>query len=182
MDMVFYDLNGDGLKEILLAGINNEYLKGCLIVLDPRNMEGGSPQMIEKYKCTELKKGTEKYYLLLPRTDVDLLINFTGAANTINISKNSRLSVMTLYSKLIYEFNPSLKIQDVRKSFKFEFMHQNFLREGKVKSKLDNQYIKNLKSGILYYNGQEWTKEHFMSNSWETVGGAFKGSNSNVSF
>ena len=165
-DYAFVDLNEDGKKEIVTVGMNNEYGKGCLVVFNPTEIKGASPQS-DYYKCKELESGSEKCYILFPRTDVEIDKSPVESIITIDVLKNHRLSVITQLSRIIYEFNYKLELQDVRFSHTFEQMHKEARLEGKIKSELNEEYRSNLAKGLLYYDGENWISKHAMSNPWE---------------
>jgi hypothetical protein len=165
-DYAFVDLNGDGKKEIIAAGPNNEFGKGCLVVFDPTKIKGGSPQS-GYYKCKELAPGSEKYYILFPRTDVDIDKHPVESIISIDVLKNQRLSVLAGLSRIYYELNYKLEIQDVRFSHTFEQMHKEARLKGKIKNELNEEYRNNLAKGLLYYDGENWVSKPTMSNSWK---------------
>jgi len=165
-DFVFMDLDKDGRKEIITVGCNNEYGKGCLVAFDIKLIRGSSPQSGD-YKCHELERGTEKYYVLFPRSDVDMLITPVDAISFINVLKNNRLHCRSGHSNLIYELNHNLEIVDVRFSHKFEQKHKETLMDGKIDSKLDEKYRQNLRRGVLYYDGEKWVPEPTMNRNWK---------------
>jgi hypothetical protein len=153
----FADIDGDGTKEILAAGTNNEYGKACLIVLDPRNMHGGSPQTEDEFKCPDFPKGTEEYYLLFPRTDVDLIESFPREAmDRIDLPENRVIRVMPRISRMYFELDYSLAVLRAKSTYDFEIKHEKLLREGKIQSRLDGAYFETLKNGVLYWDGRAW--------------------------
>jgi len=154
-DYVFVDLNNDGRKEIILGGINNEYRKPCIVVFDSTIVKGSSPQS-GYYKCNEFERGSEKYYILLPRTDVDLLEALLAGINRVDILKNRRLSFETRYSNIYFEFNYNFELQNIDFSNYFIQKHKLLVLEGKVKTKLNEKYKEKLAQNILYYDGNGW--------------------------
>lgn len=146
--------------------MNNEYGKGCLVVFNPTEIKGASPQS-GYYKCKELEPGSEKCYILFPRTDVEIDKYPVEAIIKIDVLKNNRLSVTTQLSRIIYEFNYKLELQDVRFSHTFEQMHKEARLEGEIKSELNEEYRRNLEKGLLYYDGENWGSKPLMSNSWK---------------
>ena len=169
-DLVFQDFNGDGKQEILVSGCNNEYKKGCLVVFDPEKMSGGSPQMDREFSCLDLDRGSEIFYILAPRTDVDMAdVKIPLEALTeIRPLNNGRVSVMTVQTWLFFEFTPRLELADIKPSHGFDTLHRTALLAGKIKSELNKAYYENLKKGILYYDGKTktWVNYPAMSNAW----------------
>jgi hypothetical protein len=68
-NMAFTDLDGDGVKEVLLSGVNNGYAAGVVVALDPRDFTGASfqgeasPQQIRGFPLHK-----ERAVVLFPRS------------------------------------------------------------------------------------------------------------------
>jgi hypothetical protein len=131
-DFILADLQGDGQKELLTVGLNNEYGKGCLVVFNPRNISGGSPQTKPEFTCRDLKPGTEEYYLLFPRTDVDLELSPVEALTRISAENPNILSLETATSGIYFILDFKLALEDVTLSHKFMQKHHEALLAGKV--------------------------------------------------
>jgi len=165
-DYAFADLNQDGREEILLSGLNNEYGRGCLAVFDPRSFQGSSPQTSSQFRCIDLKAGTEKFYMLIPRTDADRGLNSVDAVEALDVLANRQISVRASLSGLYYLFNFALELQYVNPSHKFEQLYREALRAGRVKSTLNQDYLDRLGRDVLYWDGTRWTDHPSMSNKW----------------
>jgi len=163
-DINFIDINYDGLSEILLCGTNNEFESPCLIVFELNSIKGGSPCKSEN-NWEDIEPGTEKYYLVFPRTDVDRYYFAIDSFKTIDNLRNNRLSVTTIISNIAYELDYSLKLLDIRISHLFQELHNKALREGAISTDIIDQE-KKLAENILYFNGEKWTATPSMSNSW----------------
>lgn len=161
-DYEFTDLNSDGQEELLLVGVNNEYGKAILIVFDVSNINGASPQTSSDYKYEESYFGTEKYYLLFPRTEVDLIEQPSRESiNLIEIKDNRKIFLTTYTSNINFVLNFNLEIDEVRFSDSFRKKYSDFQFEGRTKEgKFDEKKgAEKLKSEILYFNGKEFTAE-----------------------
>jgi len=165
-DLNFEDLDGDEKKDLIVTGVNNEYGKGCLIIFNMAKVEGGSPQN-EFYNCKEIKSGTEKYYLIFPRTDVDLLEHIQEGILRVDVLKNQRISVRTALSSIFFELNNNLELQDIRYSYTFTEKHKKALLEGKIRSVLDEKYRIDLAQRLLYWDGQNWASTPTMNSYWK---------------
>lgn len=155
--LAWADIDGDGTQEILAVGTNNEYGKACLIVLDPKNMHGYSPQIEAADTDGEFGRGTEEYYVLLPRTDVDLVNSPPREGmERIDLPENRTIRVMPERSKVIFELGYDLSVLSVGPSYYFETEHERLLQQGKIKSRLGPAYYEALKSGVLYWDGRAW--------------------------
>jgi len=149
-DYYFSDLNRDKEVEFIVSGTNNEYNSGCIMVFDPADIWGASPQSGE-YLCQELKPGSEKYYILIPPTDVEKFINLRNVIADVEILNNQIISAISVVGQIYYEFNFDLELINVNFSD-----HKNYFRENKITSKLNKDYKKRLMQGLLYYDGQNW--------------------------
>ncbi len=158
-DMDFADLNKDGQDELICAGLNNEYQKGCLIVFDPNDLRGFSPQVNEEFRCADMNPGSEKYYLLFPRTDVDILAHPVESVGRMDIFSNQNISIAMTISTIIYFLDHNLIIQSVIFSHGFMQLHREAVLAGKINSVLDDNYKTNLMKGIQYFDGQGWTSK-----------------------
>jgi hypothetical protein len=166
-DFVAMDLDDDGTKEIIVSGLNNQYGKGCVIAFDPRKIEGCSPNG-GSFRCVELKPGTEKYYLLFPRTDVDLLLNASESIAYINILNNQRLSILAELSSVYFELNDDLELENVRLSNKFREDFQEGFLDGKINGPLNEmKYSEKLGKRLLYWDGQNWVSTPTMTSYWK---------------
>jgi hypothetical protein len=165
-DLAMVDLDGDGKKELIVSGNNNEYRKGCLIVFDSSSIQGRSPNTGE-FRCEELDPGSEEYYILFPRTDVDLQEYPVEAIARIDILENHKLSVITAISSLIFELDYRLVPQDVIISHFFMQKHMTDLAAGKIKSAINEKYKQDLIKRVLYWDGQKWTNKPAVNLHWK---------------
>ena len=70
MDARAGDLDGDGDKELVLSGVNNEYGRGCVAIFEAGGLRGGSPQADKAYRWPDLAAGGQSAYILFPTSDV----------------------------------------------------------------------------------------------------------------
>jgi hypothetical protein len=157
-DLACADVDEDGVKEIIAGGNNNEYGRGCLAVLDPESLSGGAPHDSPAFRCPELRPGSELYYVLLPRTDVDLAENYpVDAVITLDILDNRRVQAKTSLADIYYLFSLDFYDKDVLLSHGFVQAHEKARLEGKIQSVLDSEYEHNLIEGIRYWDGESWS-------------------------
>ncbi len=158
-DYAIADLDKDGRQEIILAGLNNEYRTGCLLAFSPARIEGGSPQRKEEFICRDLKPGSEIYYVLFPRTDVDLVQATVEAVGRISLLSGDKLQTEMLYSGIFYILDTKLAVADIIISHSFMQMHREALEARHITSALDDRYSRDLLKGFLYFDGRQWTPE-----------------------
>jgi hypothetical protein len=166
-DFVCIDIDEDGREELIVGSMNNEHAKASLIVFDASNIHGCSPQEKDYYKFDDFEPGTEKYYVLFPRIDFLRLEMMMEPIAKINILKNGLLSATTGYSGLFYEFDRKFELQNIGLSHRFQMMHKNAFADGRATSELNDDYIKNLEQGLLYWNGEKWVSEPAINKKWE---------------
>jgi hypothetical protein len=154
MDYITHDLNGDGIKELILGGMNNEYTMGCVIVFDSRNIHGISPQLEKKYLNTGLEEGTQLHYLLLPRTDVDKQKIFREKIVDVKLRTNKKIRALAQMSGIYFEFDFDLQNPVVTISDKFRNLYREAKTEGSIKTLLSNadDYEKALAKNVLYWD------------------------------
>ncbi|MCG2815046.1 MAG: hypothetical protein L6425_03795 [Candidatus Aminicenantes bacterium] len=166
-DFTAVDLNGDGIKELLIGAQNNGYKKACLIVLDPYNMNGGSPQLGDAYTTSpELERGTEKYYILFPNTDVELIkFPFTGIG-IIRRPQSDQIKIESTIN-IIFVMNHQFECLSVVLGHFFRKHHDEMKRQGQISSDYtDPAYTQKILGGILYFNGTAFVSTPTMSNPW----------------
>jgi hypothetical protein len=164
VDVNFTDINNDSQREILLCGTNNEFESPCVIVFGLNSIKGGSPGKSTN-SWQDIEKGTEKYYLIFPRTDADRFYFANDGFKTIDNLSNNRLAVCTINSNISYELDYKLMLLDIRISHSFKELYNSAINEGIISTDIDDQ-IKKLAENILYFNGEKWTAAPAMSNSW----------------
>ncbi len=157
------DLNRDGKKEILAVGMNNEHEAGCLVVFDCSRVHGSSPQKANNFSCQSLEPGTEREYILFPRTDVDILESVNESMESLDVLKDDRIIVRAHMSKILYDFDYNLVLQEARNTHYFENKYRKAAAEGKIKSALTDEYFARLGRGLLYWNGRDWVNHPAVS-------------------
>ena len=165
-DIACADLDADKKKEVIIIGMNDEYRCGFLAVFDSSRVSGSSPQS-ERYKCKNCGPGSEKYYILFPRTDVDKTLKPDKVSiDQILLLKNHRIQLQAQISHIFFELDFSLRVQDIKGSDSFRRQHRDLKAAGKITSVLDDAYYEELKSGVLYWDGTEWTSTPTMNRKW----------------
>ena len=157
-DILIRDLDGDGHPEILAAGINNEHNKAFFLVFDGRRVGGFSPQINDYYRSRNHTEGTERLYLIFPRTDADLRKEKTETVQYMEILKNGRISLSTQISGLDFEFDPDLKPAGVKTSHRFDRLQAEAVREGWITRPMTAKEVEALAGEILYWTGSGWIK------------------------
>ena len=171
----FYDINHDGKREIFAGGMNNEGKVAFLVILDPVNMWGSSPQNKDgNYYTKNVPTGTEKYYIRFPKSpfnyakqgdttyDImcykDYFVVVIGNHNMYEIKKP--FSACNMYR---YQFDYDLNLIDL--SFNDPFAIQYFYKFGKEIGESEKEKLKRIK----YWDGEEWVEKATMNKIWKNV-------------
>ena len=156
-----YDIDKDEQKDIIICGTNNAYNNASIIVFDPMQIAGHSPAT-SPYTPIGIPEGNEKYYILLPRSELNKSVN--EKRNGIlysRIDAGGLLEVGTIeaqekepYPGLIYYFDSTLTCVRLLGNDYFVAAHKKLLEEGKTNVSLEKQY-EILKQGLRYW---DWGK------------------------
>jgi hypothetical protein len=112
--------------------------------------------------------GSELYYVLFPRTDLDLLERRQiNSIHKIKILKNQRLCLELAYEHIAYELNFNLVPLYVTLSHSFKQMHDLVRAEGRITRNLNEEYEESLLNGILYWDGQNWVTTPTTNSCWK---------------
>lgn len=168
LDIAFLDHEGDGKKEVLIAGVNDEYRAGFLAAFDSSDIRGSSPQT-ESAACRDCGAGSERYYLIFPRTDVDeILAPDKETIESMQILKDGQVQLCTAVSNIFFILDFEMRLLDVQGSDSFWLRHRELKAAGKINSELNDAYYENLKNGVLYWDGSQWTSTPTMNQKWNS--------------
>ncbi|MGB6339237.1 MAG: VCBS repeat-containing protein [Candidatus Aminicenantaceae bacterium] len=166
-DFAFIDLDKDGIKEILLSGLNNEWRSPCCAVLDFKQFKGASPQIKDYYTCKDVESGFEKYYLLFPRNSLDLAINLNNAICEIDHFENDIVTFRSRFAPINYELDQSMTLVEIDLTHSFMNDYEDFKKEGKIHLSMDQIRQEILSQGIQYFDGEGWIKNATPTKFWK---------------
>ena len=75
-----FDLNGDGITEIVLTGTNNAFDEACIVILDPSGFSGCGPTRFP-YEPVGIVPTQHRQYILVPRTIVGNAFRYLQRSN-----------------------------------------------------------------------------------------------------
>jgi len=140
------DIDGDGVPEVLAAGVNNGYQRATLIALDPRRVYGTSRQPEGDFRQLQgMDVGAEKAVILFPKTCVSEGIEeYNRVVSLRQVGDTLEAYVMEAASErhhaqpyLIYLFDRGLKLLGVTHSDQFVSWHKSLEAEGKLTHAFD---------------------------------------------
>lgn len=172
--LIFEDLDGDGIKEIIMGGTNNGYKRACLLVLDSRRIEGCSPQDdTPDYKFIGMKKGTEKYYILFPRSiicntfqirNIVSSIIFLRSEKKIEVNVLEHIDTREYILKYIFDYNMNPIYVEADDYF---FLKLKELKAYGIISSFSEEEIYGYKNQLEYWDGEKWVKIPTMTKYWK---------------
>ncbi len=165
-DFSFIDLDNDGVKEIILSGINEEWNKPCCVILDYSFFDGVSPQTQEYYKCSDVRPHREKYYFLMPINAVDSICSINIGIKQIEINNNTPDEFIKFRSLVTYTFNNKMEHVGIDFSSRFQLDYQKALRNGEIDKNLFQIRSELLDEGPSYFDGHVWKPEPTKTQYW----------------
>lgn len=166
------DVDGDGAKDLVFGGVNNEYARGCIVVFEGGRLSGGSPQDSPAYRWGDIGPGSEAAYILFPKTDVHAAIRKVGdPVNYFWVHEGDGLTAVTVEAQVFYDLDKTLALRNVGLGNDFKTLHERFRLEGKVSSVPDEAYRKALGESILYRTNGTWTARPASAGSGAVNGG-----------
>ena len=157
MDGSAGDVDGDGQKELVLSGVNNEYRRGCLAVFKPGQLRGSSPQKDEAYRFAGFGEGGQSAYVLFPNSEIHEAIQVIGdPVNSFVIHDGQGLTAVTTETQIFYDLDRLLVCRDITLSNYLQIIYEKLSLQGRLLPALDENYRKRLASDLLYYQGGHW--------------------------
>lgn len=148
------DLNGDGIEEILLAGVNNGYHSVILLELDPRNVQGAFQQEADDpLQLKDFPRGTEMRAVLFPRSCIAMKMQYNNLAqlvatkDTVEIVTFERATPI-LSAEIRYIMNRNLDLKDVQVSDEFIRVHREMESHGELNHRYAEDDRKQLKKNV----------------------------------
>ncbi len=148
--MDFADLDGDGIKEVLLSGVRNSARAATLVVLDPRTATGATRESAgSEYQIRGFAEAREKAIMLFPRSCVSRLFDLYNMGKLIQVDRGritlwvaERLSDESQVS--IHTLDFSLRPVAIQVSDAFRAAHRMLEVEGKLDHRLSEGEIEDL--------------------------------------
>jgi len=133
-----WDVDADGIDDILLADVNNGYRSATLVVLDPRRVAGTSSQPDgDKSQIQGLERRKEKSVVLFSRSCINLLFEKYNLVRLLLV-KEDTIRIETLEKRddrdcvIAYTLDRRLTPVDVEFSDRFMEVHRQLELEGKL--------------------------------------------------
>jgi hypothetical protein len=171
-----YDLDGDGVEEILAAGQNNSYDLAALVILDARRIEGHSPAT-ESYTPRMIPAGREKYYITFPRSDLRIISEHERNITRHIEFRSNRLIEVGIHERiaigwavLMYRFDYDMKLISVDAEDAFIATHRQLETQGRLHRSVDAKYLEELRQGVRYWDGEKFVEEAVRNKNYLATG------------
>ncbi|MBX2990101.1 MAG: hypothetical protein KF749_02925 [Bacteroidetes bacterium] len=171
VDILPWDLDGDGITEILLCGTNNALRSACVVVLDPRFMSGHSPLTAE-YQVDGYDAGTERSYIRIPRTVVGEVFGLRNKYNWARriFYEDSSTFVLRLEDadidgerqedrlspSLWAYFKTDLTVTGIGTGDDFDLVYEDLMEKGRIRRLDRGLYMSEYQKSIRYWDGETW--------------------------
>lgn len=148
------DINGDGVEEILLGGVNNGYRLGTLVIFDSRNVAGASSQ--PGRQILGFPAGTEKVVVLFPRSCVSEDASYTRVSE-LRITRERRIVVVVTEGVsearnpgvMIYELDFDLNVVNCRPDSHLRDAHRALEIQGQVDHSWTEEENERLRRAVI---------------------------------
>ncbi len=177
--MAAHDIDGNGRKELLIAGINNAFNTSFLAVFDPRLIKGHSPWKVP-YTTGEIEPGTEMYYVLIPRTVLGEAVRDQSYNNhpvTFDTGSRSRDFSLTIADFVIVDGNGAspqaatirLTFNDSLRTFvssgsAYDHFRDLMSIQGKVRRLANPAYLNGeFRRSLMFWDGMHWQRRPTMN-------------------
>lgn len=154
------DLDGDGRKEFVCAGVNTGLGSSFLAVIDPRHVGGKAPSTPVETRPA-VPSGTERFYVVFPHPDVEKAASGspvttgmfeTKGRDSLSISILTRVSDRQ-YLPLLYHFDARMDCIGVTTNAEFVAFQEEQRKRGVLTRRFGREYLEELRAGVRYWNG-----------------------------
>jgi hypothetical protein len=173
LNLLAEDLDKDKNERIIARGYNNSLKRNVLVVLDPRRLDGHAPASAE-YTPQGLDAAAEKFYILLPDPDLFKFSSHVNVAISGVAIRGGNIEVLAARdipvdklgnraAEVYFDFDDNMNCVKVRVADQFADIHRRLEKQGKLKKKIDQKYLEDLRKGVQYWDGEKFVKEPTMN-------------------
>jgi hypothetical protein len=175
------DIDNDGKQELVVAGVNDGYDRACVSVLEPDKIDGHAPVPSELLPLENILPAKEKYYVLLPVSDLGrtrgrTLFNIVELAY---ISTDNPLIVHAMEPTatdltigatpaVVYVFGEAMQVVNVTGDNNFLKTYPKFYPNVQ-NIKLNLAYWNALRDSVLYWDGEKFVHTPTMNKRYSSV-------------
>jgi hypothetical protein len=160
-----YDIDNDGVKEIIFAGINDGYNRACLAVLDPSHINGFAP-VPDRFIPVNSERAQEKYYVLFPMSVFGQRYGIAPYNEVHEVELTSQQQLLVHVKELVrdfegnerdvqllYSLTSTMQVFSIAAGDGFFQFNDYLVKKGILKESLLPHYVNQLKDSLQYWDG-----------------------------
>lgn len=166
--LVFFDVDHDGKKELILNGINDteDETKGSFavtIILDPEKIIGNT-ECSATYGFGLPSSNSEHRIIRYPIPEIieNAPVNLIAKTTAYPSEKDLRVLTDAVFENsriaLEYFYDSTMTVHDVKFDAQTLYYHSTLFKQGKLKQPINDEYIRLLVQSVLYWEGNAWEK------------------------
>lgn len=131
-----------------------------MAVLDPQRISGMTESHLSRGFGYPACPG-EIAYVRFPVPDVAAVVHGTATRIRPMYRGNTQISLIVEFTSIQIEYVFSLELKPIsaRPLPGFAEIHAQLVKEGKIHSTYSEEYIRDLREGVRFWDGKEWTRE-----------------------
>jgi hypothetical protein len=149
------DLDGDGVDELLLGGVDNGTGQAVLLIFDPRHVGGANHySSANPYQLQGFSAGTERAVVTFPRSDINVQEHFSQIFDLRTTP--DRILVPVTESRfavnpniVYYEFDYQLQITHMERSPQLVVAHEELRNQGVLNHAWSDSELLALKQAVV---------------------------------
>jgi len=174
------DVNKDGNIDLVLGGVNDSFNSAFIAVFDPDSLSGHAP-VVPSHLPTSTGFGTEKYYILFPRTEVGDAISTSPYNNVSHIETRYSGGLIAYIQDvvspgdsihgftLVYTLEADMKCSQVVAGDGARPTAEELFNSGRIKHRFTPDEINALKDSLLYWDGDKFVKKPTMNTRYRAA-------------
>jgi hypothetical protein len=162
------DVDGDGKKEMIACGVNDvgddkDLGKPTIIVLDPLRIIGKKEASTTRGFGLPVSDA-ELYSIRLPLSEINHAVGNNAVVRSMRTGANtlrffSSTDVKGEKYEFEYIFDHLLHAEDVKSTTRTLILNSELRQNHRVSYNIDDAYLRNLKTGVRYWDGNVWRIE-----------------------
>lgn len=158
-DYALLDVDHNGRRDLLLAGINAETGQPCCAALDQDRFDGCCPAIKPGYRMEEGRKCSVLAYVLLPIAAAADILGPNGAIERIETSFSEASAAVRLESIVLYTLNFRLELMRVKLLERFLMDYAKTRRSETFDLEPEELIETLMKEGPRFFNGKRYVRE-----------------------
>lgn len=166
-DYVCFDMNHDGIKEIILAGDSTEWQSQACAVLDFSDMKEIAHKNDRNFISEIDSLWCLKYLIVFPTNILNELNNENIAIRQIEIVDDNSAVLIRFKSLVEFDSNLWMELVNIEFSLRYKQDFRKYERNGKIRKSLQQVKKQMFLEGPSYFTGKYWTKTPTPLTSWQ---------------